>query len=76
MKSLLDTKEGWQAEMTPGARSFHFIRETMALCRKVGFYRGDLVPDVPTSPKGNDDCTKCFRILRGQQQAAKAAKES
>lgn len=67
MKSMLETKQGWQAQLTPGARRFHFIREGMALCRAVGFYRGDLVPDVGNGPKGNEDCTKCFRIVRGEK---------
>lgn len=76
MRSMLDTKEGWQAEGAYGTRVYHYIRETMALCRGLGFYRGDLVPDVPTAPRGNHDCAKCFRILRGKQQAAKAAKQA
>lgn len=66
--------EGWQAERGQGTRVYHYIRNTMALCRGLGFYRGDLAPDA-NGPKNNEDCAKCFRILRGQQQAAKLAAE-
>lgn len=63
LKSMLDTKEGWQADKRDGQRVFHFISDTFALCRSLGFYTGDLVPDVG-GPRDNDDCAKCYRILR------------
>lgn len=72
LRSMLDTKEGWQAQKRDGLRVYHFIRETMALCRGFGFYTGDLVPDVASAPRGNEDCAKCFRLLRTEQRKAKA----
>lgn len=54
---------GWQSEMTPGTRVFHYIRNMTSLCRRVGFYRGDLVPHVTGSPRRNEDCAGCYRCL-------------
>ena len=71
LKSMLDTKEGWQAEKHSNLRVYHFIRETVALCRGLMFYTGDLVPDIPTAPRGDEDCAKCFRLLRAQQRRGK-----
>lgn len=73
LRSMLDTKEGWQAEKHSNLRVYHFIRDTMALCRGFGFYTGDLVPDIPTAPQGDDDCAKCFRLLRAEQRRASKA---
>lgn len=71
LRSMLDTKQGWQSQHGGGARVYHFIRDTFALCRGLGFYTGDLVPDVPSAPRGNEDCAKCFRLLRAEQKRAK-----
>lgn len=73
LKSMLDTKEGWQAEKHSHLKVYHFIRDTMALCRGFGFYTGDLVPDTG-APRGNEDCAKCYRLLRAEQK--RAAKKS
>lgn len=72
MKSMLDVNEGWMAERGYGTRVYHYIREGMALCRGLAFYRAEMIPDTG-APKGNADCAKCFRILRGQTQAQKLA---
>ena len=71
LKSMLDVKEGWQADAHIGQRVFHYIRDTMALCRGLGFYTGDLIPDTG-APRDAQDCAKCFRILRGQKRTKKA----
>jgi hypothetical protein len=63
---MLGLKEGWQ-DQTAG-RVFHYIRETMALCRGYGFYTGELVPDVENRPRDNAECAKCFRLLRNEQR--------
>ena len=74
LRSMLDAKEGWQAEKRTEQRVYHYIRDRFALCRGLGFYQGDFVPDVATAPKGNDDCSRCYRLLRAEQRrAAKAA---
>lgn len=69
LRSMLETKEGWQATGTTRARAFHFIREGVAICGKAGLYTGDLIPDVPGTKRGNDDCAPCFNKLRAQQRA-------
>ena len=77
LKSMLDVKEGWQAEKYTTMRVYHYIRDMMALCRGLGFYRGDLVPDVASAPRGNEDCAKCYRLLRlEQKRAAKKASKT
>lgn len=63
LKSMLDTKAGWQADRHPTQRVYHYIYETMALCRGLGFYTGDLVPHIAGNPRGNEDCAKCYRLL-------------
>lgn len=70
LRSMLDTKSGWQAYKNDGTRVYHFIRDTFALCRGLGFYTGDLIPDVPGAPRDSIDCAKCFRILRREQAKA------
>jgi hypothetical protein len=51
--------EGWGV-IRPGDRKAHYYRDTMSLCRRVGFYRGPLDPDGPPSP---DDHAECRRLL-------------
>jgi len=60
--------EGWQAERHPSQRVNHYIRDTFALCRKLGFYRGDLVPDDP-SKRHREDCKQCIRKLDRKPKA-------
>lgn len=67
VKPMTGAKEGWQA-MRHGGRVYHYIRESMALCRGLGFYTADLVPDVPNAPRDNEDCAACFRLLRNEQK--------
>lgn len=51
--------EGWGV-MRPGDRRFHYYRDTMSLCRRVGFYRGELSPDSEPTPL---DCAACRKAL-------------
>ena len=51
--------EGWGV-IRPGDRKAHYYRNTMALCRRVGFYLGPLDPDTGPGP---DDHKECRRIL-------------
>lgn len=60
--------EGWGV-MRPGDRRFHYYRDTMSLCRRVGFYHGDLDPD--TEKPGSQDCAACRKVLG--KEAVKAA---
>lgn len=61
--------EGWQAEKHDGQRVYHYIRDTMSLCGKLGFFTGQLMPHVP-APKGNEDCAACYRRIPKKLQAA------
>ena len=63
------TTEGWGL-IRPGDRKAHYYRATMSLCRRVGFYRGDLEPD--TSP-GPDDCAACRKVLTRENAKAGGA---
>lgn len=68
LKPMIGVKEGWMAQRGPGTKVYHYIREQFALCRGLGFYRGDLVPATPDTPKGNQDCAKCYRLLTKEQK--------
>jgi hypothetical protein len=57
-----EVEEGWGV-MRPGDRVYHYYRDGFSLCRKVGFYRGELAPDVNPNSK---DCVICTRKLRGK----------
>lgn len=59
--------EGWGV-IRPGNRVAHYYRDTMSLCRRVGFYRGPLDPDIATSP---DDCVACAKTLAGEDAKAR-----
>lgn len=49
----------------PGDRRAHYYRDTMSLCRRVGFYTGSLDTDDKPSP---DDCAAC-RKQRDREKA-------
>ena len=68
----IEAIEGWQAQLTPGSRVAHYTRNQMALCRRVGFYTGDLVPHIAGGPRGRDDCAACHRMIEreAEKQAA------
>lgn len=51
--------EGWA--FPANSRKAHYMRDTMALCRKYGFYRGPLQPDNGKPSK--DDCAACRKAL-------------
>lgn len=70
----IEAREGWQAFLTPGARVAHYIREQTALCGKVGFYGGELVPHIAGNPKGSDDCSTCYRKV--ERELKKAGKKT
>ena len=67
-KSMLDVKEGWQANALFPQRVYHYIRDTMALCRRLGFYQGALVPQPGDTPKGDTDCAQCYRLLMKERK--------
>jgi hypothetical protein len=56
--------EGWGV-IRPGDRKAHYYRNTMALCRRVGFYLGPLTPDTGAGP---DDHEECRRLLDREQR--------
>jgi hypothetical protein len=58
--------EGWQDEKHPQQRVYHYIRDTMSLCGSLGFYRGDLLPDV-LEKRTRQDCKACTRKLDGKK---------
>ncbi len=51
--------EGWGV-IRPGDRRAHYYRDGDSLCRKVGWYRGELDPDTHVS---TDDCAACRKKL-------------
>lgn len=59
-------KEGWGV-IRPGDRKAHYYVDTMALCRRVGFYQGPLEADNGPS---RDDHKECRRLLTRRQAAA------
>lgn len=60
--------EGWA--FPANSRKAHFFRNTMALCRRYGFYTGPLQPDDGTpSP---DDCVACRRAVDAEQRLREA----
>ena len=61
---MADTTEGWGV-IRPGDRKAHYYRESMSLCRRVGFYFGPLEPDDKAGP---DDCTACRKVLGREQR--------
>jgi hypothetical protein len=66
--------EGWQAEKYHSQRVYHYIRGTLSLCRKLGFYTGEVTPDNP-SKRTKEDCSACVKqIERERRKAAASAK--
>jgi hypothetical protein len=59
--------EGWGV-LRPGDRRFHYYRDSMSLCRRVGFYFGELDPDTGADTK---DCAACRKAL--DRETAKKA---
>lgn len=55
-------REGWQAEKHSSQRIYHFINGTFSLCGKLGFYVGELTPDVPEK-RTDEDCKACIKKL-------------
>ena len=67
---MSEAEEGWGV-LRPGDRRFHYYREGMSLCRRVGFYRSELTPDTGTNTL---DCAACRKVLDREAAAeAKAA---
>lgn len=64
-----EAREGWMAEKSVEHKRYHYIVETMALCRKLGFYTGELMPANPSAPKGREDCAECYKRLRTRSAA-------
>jgi hypothetical protein len=65
--SAPEPTEGWGV-MRPGDRRYHYYRDTMSLCRRVGFYQGELDPetDAPTP----QDCAACRKVLDRERAAS------
>jgi hypothetical protein len=68
MTATEEVTEGWGI-IRPGDRKAHYYRDTMSLCRRVGFYRGSLDGNDKPSP---DDCGAC-RKQRDRELAKGAA---
>lgn len=58
----MSEREGWQDEKATTHKRYHYIVDTMSLCRKLGFYMGALMPAKP-APRGAEDCAECHRRL-------------
>ena len=70
MAELEGIREGWG--FTGRSNKAHYFVQTMALCRKWGFYGGPLEPDTGPSP---DDCVQCRRLLDKRPGAALGGEE-
>lgn len=57
---MTTTTEGWGV-LRPGDRKHHYYDSSFSLCRRVGFYHGELTPD--DGKPGADDCAACRREL-------------
>lgn len=66
---VAELTEGWMAEKAPGTRRYHYIVDTMALCRGLGFYRGRLMEDRGLEAPTRLDCRECHRRLRKRTPA-------
>lgn len=53
--------EGWQEEKHCGQRKYHYIVSSSALCRKLGFYRAELMPWTGKA-KSHEDCVACYKL--------------
>ena len=53
--------EGWA--FPDGARKAHYFVDSMALCRKYGFYRGAFLVCDPNEVSP-DDCAQCVRLYK------------
>ncbi|MFI5300226.1 MAG: hypothetical protein ACHREM_19225 [Polyangiales bacterium] len=72
---MSDIKEGWQAEKHDAQRVYHYIHDTMSLCRKLGFYTGDLMPWTGNA-KGREDCAECYRRAMARHDKMKTPPSS
>lgn len=72
MSSPTSTKEGWGV-LRPDDRKFHYYRDMTSLCRRVGFYRGELTTD-DGSPSEND-CAGCRKVLEREKTKGGATGE-
>jgi hypothetical protein len=52
-----DKTEGWGYF----GRKFHYFINGMSLCRRVGFFRGEITPDSGNGYQDTDDCRECRR---------------
>lgn len=63
--------QGWQGEKRYDQRKYHFIRGSFSLCRKLGFYLGELVEGGLKASDNSEDCAQCARLV--QRELDKAA---
>lgn len=64
--------EGWMGEKRQETRRYHYIVDGLPLCKRLGFYAGELQAYDPESGQRRDDCTECYR----RQQKRAAAREA
>lgn len=57
-----ERSEGWQVEKAYSQRIYHYILDTFSLCGRLGFYKGELMPDRPEK-RGREDCKACIKVL-------------
>jgi hypothetical protein len=62
---MSEPTEGWGFPGT--SRKAHYFRDTRSLCRRWGFYRGNLESEKPGKPSP-DDCTTCRKALDKEPQ--------
>lgn len=62
--------EGWGFPLN--SRKAHYFVDTFSLCRKMGFYRGDLEQGNNNSP---DNCAECRKRLAARTPAPQPESE-
>jgi len=59
-----EQKEGWG--FPNNSRKAHYFVDSMSLCRRYGFYYGDLELGNNNSP---DNCSVCAKLLAKREEA-------
>lgn len=68
----MNEKEGWQEQKQYSQKVYHYIVGSFSLCRKLGFYFGDVMPWTGNS-KSSEDCAACYRLAEKRNKQPTAA---
>jgi len=68
----MSQNEGWGFYLS---RKWHYFVNGTSLCRKIGFFRGELEQGNDDSPDNCTSCKKALKRLRERRQAEQRLKE-